>query len=82
MSRSIFLFIILSSISVFTASAQQQDEKNNPYYKPSETGKVKVSDAQWKKVLTPKVYNIMREKGTETANTGPYVHNNKNASHG
>ena len=53
----------------------QQNEKNNPYYKEGETGKVNITDAQWKKVLTPKVYNILREKGTEAPDTGPNAHN-------
>ena len=70
----LFLGISLAGIS---AHAQQQDESKNPYYKPAAGGKVKHTDAEWKKVLSPKVYNIMREKGTEQANTGPYVHNEK-----
>ena len=61
----------------FAASAQQQDEAKNPYYKPGDNSKLSVTDAQWQQILSPKVYNIMREKGTEAPNTGPYVHNDK-----
>lgn len=33
------------------------------------------SEQEWKKKLTPEQYNILREKGTEMAFTGKYVHN-------
>ncbi len=69
----IFTLLIMGSCS----QAQQQNEQKNPYYSHTEKGRLNVSDADWKKVLTPTAYNILREKGTEPANTGPYVHNPK-----
>ena len=41
-----------------------------PSGKPS--GKVARTDAEWRKVLTPEQYRVMREKGTERAFTGKY----------
>lgn len=82
MKNRFLLFSIALLLTGITAcTAQQQDETKNPYYKPAETAKLKVSDAEWKKVLAPKAYNILREKGTEQANTGPYVHNEKQGTY-
>ena len=76
-STTIIAITILFSGILACARAQQQNEQKNPYYSHTDKNKLKVNDAEWKKVLTPTVYNIMREKGTEPANTGPYVHNPK-----
>jgi len=80
-NKTIIFLLPLAVVMLFAASivshAQQQDEKENPYYSHKDKSKLTVSDKQWKKVLSPKVYEIMREKGTESPNTGPYVHNDK-----
>lgn len=38
--------------------------------------KIIKSEEEWKKILSPEVYNILRKKGTERAFTGKY-HNHK-----
>lgn len=48
------------------------DHKNNPYYSRTDTNRVHVSNAEWKKVLPADVYHIAREKGTEYAFSGKY----------
>ena len=42
----------------------------NPYYSRTDTAKLKISNAEWKKVLPEDVYYIAREKVTERAFTG------------
>ena len=73
--------LLLLCTGILSACAQQQDEKKNPYYKPADKAKLTVSNDQWQKILTPKVYNIMREKGNEAPDTGPYVHNPKKGTY-
>ena len=36
--------------------------------------KVKKTDAEWKKELTPEQYEVLRRAGTERAGTGEYAH--------
>lgn len=45
---------------------------NNPYYSHTDTTKLNVSDAEWKKILPPDVYHVARNKGTEAPFTGKY----------
>ena len=51
------------------------DHSKNPYYSHADTKPLKVSDAEWKKILPPAVYEIARERGTERAYTGKYWDN-------
>lgn len=39
------------------------------------------SESEWKKKLTPQQYNVLREKGTEPAFTGKYVHSKENGAY-
>ncbi len=42
----------------------------NPYYSNTDTKKLTVSNAEWKKVLSPDLYAVAREADTERAFTG------------
>ena len=52
--------------------AAGQSAKTPVAYKGS---KIVKSDQEWRKILTPEQYNILREAGTERAFTGKYAHN-------
>jgi len=43
--------------------------------KPDVVGRVVKSNAEWKKILSPEQYHVLREQGTEIAFTGKYWNN-------
>ncbi|ATL49740.1 peptide-methionine (R)-S-oxide reductase [Chitinophaga caeni] len=52
-----------------------EEDKKNPVYSRSDSSKVNLSEAEWKKILPKDVYEIARGKGTEWAFTGKYWNN-------
>lgn len=46
-------------------------KKENPVYSRTDTAKVELTDAEWKKLLSPDVYYIARQKGTERPWSSP-----------
>jgi peptide-methionine (R)-S-oxide reductase len=51
--------------------------KNNPHYNPSNKDQVVVPDSVWKQILSPEVYAVAREKGTERPFTSPFETSNE-----
>ena len=49
-----------------------ETKDKNPVYSNSDTSKVNLTEAEWKKALPEDVYHIAREKGTERAFTGKF----------
>lgn len=45
---------------------------NNPFYSRTDSSKLKVSNDEWRKILSREVYEIARNKGTEYAFSGKY----------
>lgn len=44
----------------------------NPYYSRTDTKKLNLANAEWKRVLSPELYEVSRKKGTERSFTGKY----------
>ena len=55
------------------ASVPEDKKKEAETVESAKARTVPMTDEQWKKVLTPEQYNVMREKGTERAFTGKYA---------
>ena len=86
MKKSLINYFFLFPMFLFTACGQNNktdtkstkttamenviSKPNNPYYSNTDTTKLNVSDAEWKKVLSPDLYAVAREADTERAFTG------------
>ena len=75
-TASFFFIVMLSALSCTYSQTKKnngmEDKKiNNPAYSRTDTSAVKLTDEEWKKVLSPEVYNVARRKGTERPWTSP-----------
>lgn len=71
---AVVLAIIACTSSTSSSSEQheQKDKTMNPYYSRTDTTRLQVTDAEWKKILAPDLYEVARNKATERAFTGKY----------
>lgn len=72
-----FLLAILITGSACQSQQKKQQPMTsnapaNPYYSRTDTEKLHVSNAEWKKVLPPELYAVAREAATERPFTGKY----------
>lgn len=73
--KTIIFSCLLAIMYVAGYAQNQKSEKgheNNPYYSTTDTAKLNVPDAEWKKVLSADLYAVAREKDTERPFTGKY----------
>ena len=67
----IFFYIFLFN-SILISQLLPKKKNNNNQKKISDFTKMKKTEAEWKRILSPEEYKILREKGTERAFTGEY----------
>jgi peptide-methionine (R)-S-oxide reductase len=48
------------------------NKPENPYYSHTDTAKLNLTDTEWKKILSPDVYEVSRHAATERPFTGKY----------
>jgi peptide-methionine (R)-S-oxide reductase len=77
-SALIIIGIFIGSIMLTNAQQLKSDKghANNPYYSNTDTKPLKVTDAQWKKILPPDLYAVSRKQNTEKPFTGKYWNSN------
>jgi peptide-methionine (R)-S-oxide reductase len=75
----LFLILSLAALSCQSQSSTQEktrnmesNEKKPAIYSRTDTGKVTISNDEWKKMLSPEVYQVARLKGTERPWTSKY----------
>lgn len=84
-ATSFFFILLLLPLFVFQACGQNKEAKNNetiladassksknPYYSHTDTTKLNLTDAEWKKILPEDVYLVSRKANTERPFTGKY----------
>lgn len=60
----------------FRQKETNSGHKKNPYYSNTDTTRLNVSNAEWKKILPPELYAVAREAATQRAFTGKYWNKN------
>ena len=68
----IVLLLLITSGSFAQNERSAHGHEHNPWYSYTDTTRLQVSNAEWKKVLAADLYAVAREKDTERPFTGKY----------
>jgi peptide-methionine (R)-S-oxide reductase len=71
--KKIHLQLLAIALLIFTSCQSQTNQKqlmdnkfkSNPHYSKNDSSKVTISEDEWKKILSPEIYQVSRQKGTE-----------------
>jgi peptide-methionine (R)-S-oxide reductase len=71
-SALVLMVVALAADSMAGMNEGSQKEKEGAETRKGKKMKVTRTDAEWRQLLTPEQYQVMRKKGTERAFTGEY----------
>lgn len=74
-------FVVIFFLLLTNCSAQQSNETTESKKGKSMPDKVVKSEKDWKEILTPEQYQVLREKGTERPYTGKYWDNKEEGTY-
>src|SRR5579872_4937072 len=77
-TRWLYLVPVTAVLAIAVGVYAQQSPAHKAADKPPKVApvgpKVHKTDAEWKRILTPAQYDVLRQQGTERAGTGKYEH--------
>jgi len=74
MMKNVILVLSLWLCGVSGCAQSSDQSKKTAAAEVNSMEKVEKSDEEWKKILTPEQYYVLRQQGTEAAFTGDYYH--------
>ena len=72
MIKLILIAVVLAAVAVLVTAPRGGAAPEKKPMANDTIGRVTHTDAEWKKLLTPSQYHVLRQKGTEYAFTGAY----------
>lgn len=73
--KKYMLLLTLFGIFIFSGIGIAKEKQSQKANQRMKMHKVIKSEKEWKNILTPEQFQVMRKKGTERAFTGKYYHN-------
>jgi peptide-methionine (R)-S-oxide reductase len=70
--KNLFLLVIAFSFIACNGNSQNNSSTQKPKSTMNDNDKVVKTEEEWKKVLNPQQFEVLREKGTEMPYTGKY----------
>jgi peptide-methionine (R)-S-oxide reductase len=75
------LSLVAMSCNRPTATAADKPAASKPASQEAPVARIEKTEAEWKQILDPEQYQVIREKGTERSGSGEYVNNHERGTY-